>query len=142
MRKKRLKGSFSLEASFIMPMVLLLYLLIILAALFLYCRCAISQDTFLLCMRAERFTYGETDYGEVIYGEEETNWLPDDYVLERLEQKRSTYPGYASFGGECRITEEDVARIRARMQEVIENPIIKRMRKINPIDIIREGRKN
>lgn len=140
MRKKRLKGSFSLEASFIMPMVLLLYLLIILAALFLYCRCAISQDTFLLCMRAERFTYGETDYGEVIYGEEETNWLPDDYVLERLEQKRSTYPGYASFGGECRITEEDVTvEVRERG---LENPIIKRMRKINPIDIIREGRKN
>lgn len=140
MRKKRLKGSFSLEASFIMPMVLLLYLLIILAALFLYCRCAISQDTFLLCMRAERFTYGETDYGEVIYGEEKTNWLPDDYVLERLEQKRSTYPGYASFGGECRITEEDVAvEVRERG---LENPIIKRMRKINPIDIIREGRKN
>lgn len=140
MRKKRLKGSFSLEASFIMPMVLFLYLLIILAALFLYCRCAISQDTFLLCMRAERFTYGETDYGEVIYGEEETNWLPDDYVLERLEQKRSTYPGYASLGGECRITEEDVAvEVRERG---LENPIIKRMRKINPIDIIREGRKN
>ena len=91
-------------------------------------------------MRAERFTYGETDYGEVIYGEEETNWLPDDYVLERLEQKRSTYPGYASFGGECRITEEDVTvEVRERG---LENPIIKRMRKINPIDIIREGRKN
>lgn len=140
MRKKRLKGSFSLEASFIMPMVLFLYLLIILAALFLYCRCAISQDTFLLCMRAERFTYGETDYGEVIYGEEERKWLPDDYVLERLERKRNTYPGYASSGGKCQITEEDVAvEVRERGLEL---PIVKRMKKINPVNIIREGRKN
>ena len=72
---KKWKGYLSLEASMILPIVLFLYFLIILAALYLYCRCAISQDTFLLCVRAERFTYGENNYGEVIYGEEEKEWM-------------------------------------------------------------------
>ncbi len=39
---KRFKGYCSIEASLVMPMVLFLYLLIILSALFLYCAGAIS----------------------------------------------------------------------------------------------------
>lgn len=40
---KKYRGYLTVEAAFIMPVILFLYLLIILTALFLYCRCAISQ---------------------------------------------------------------------------------------------------
>lgn len=136
---KKVKGYLSLEASIILPIVLFLYLLIILAALFLYCRCAISQDTFLLCVRAERFTYGENNYGEVIYGNEEDNWMPGQYVMERISQKKKTYPGYPTTGGECRITEADtIVEVR---EKGLREAIMKRMQKINPVSLIREGRR-
>ena len=60
---KKWKGYFTVEASFILPLVLFLYLLIILAALFLYCRCMISQDNFLLGMRGERFSELVASFG-------------------------------------------------------------------------------
>ena len=136
---KKWKGYLSLEASMILPIVLFLYFLIILAALYLYCRCAISQDTFLLCVRAERFTYGENYYGEVIYGEEEKEWMSEQYVMERISQKKNTYPGYPTTGGECRITETDaVVEIR---EKGLRRSIIKRIRRINPVSLIREGRR-
>ncbi|MDE6202091.1 MAG: pilus assembly protein, partial [Lachnospiraceae bacterium] len=78
---KKWKGYFTIEAALIMPLILFLYVIIILTALFLYCRCAISQDNFLLGMRAAGFSYGEDNYGEIIYGEYENNpWTPDSYV--------------------------------------------------------------
>ena len=90
---KRFKGYCSIEASLVMPMVLFLYLLIILSALFLYCRCAITQDLFLLGMRAGCFTYGTDSYGEVIYGHAET-WQAKAYVEERLNDRKQRYPLY------------------------------------------------
>ena len=136
---KKIKGSFSLEASFIMPIILFIYLLIILAALFLYCRCAISQDAFLLCMRAEKFTYGESDYGEVIYGEENITWCPENYVTKRIQYRRSTYPGYPTEGSICQVTKDD-AFLQVK-QKGVNELIVKRLQRINPVELIREGRK-
>lgn len=136
---KKIKGSFSLEASMILPIVLFLYLMIILAALFLYCRCAISQDTFLLNMRAGRFTYGENNYGEVIYGEEENNWSPEGYISKRYEWKKSTYPGYPPTGIKCQVTEADA--FVAVWEKGLKAPIIKKVQRVNPVKLIREGRR-
>lgn len=135
---KKLRASFSLEASFIMPIVLFLYLLIILAALFLYCRCVISQDVFLLCMRGERFTYGEENYGEVIYGTEESSL--ENYIQERLIYKRNTYPAY-SFSGEVLRMNEDLVLIQVKQKGSL-IPMKKQVKKINPVKLIREGRKS
>lgn len=137
--RKKLKGYFSIEASILLPMVLLLYLMIILAALFLYCRCAISQDTFLLSMRVGRFTFAESNYGEVIYGEEKREkWSVDDYVQERLQLQKSKYPFYPYAGGICEMDTESVnVRIWNKGYEELLN---KHTQKINPLMLIREGR--
>lgn len=136
---KWLKGYFTIEASFILPIVLFLYMMIILAALFMYCRCAISQDTFLLGMRAERFTYGEGGYGEVIYGEEAEEWQAEDYVKERLGLCRETYPGYPYTIGTC-VIDADYVNIQV-WRRGYKEPVNKRVRKMNPVEILREGRK-
>lgn len=68
--RKKCNGYFTIEAAFILPIVLFIYLVIILSAMFLYCRCVISQDEFLLSMRGGRLTLGEEKYGEAIYGSE------------------------------------------------------------------------
>lgn len=138
--RKRLKGYLSVEASLILPIVLFLYFMIILAALFLYCRCAISQDTFLLGMRAGRFTYGENTYGEVIYGEEGIReWAASDYVQERLDFRQKTYPVYPYARGSCVMNAESVI-IRTWYKSGAE-PKDKYIHKKNPVMAIREGRR-
>lgn len=138
MHKKR-KGSFTLEASFILPVVLFLYLMIILAALFLYCRSAISQDNFLLAMRAGKYTWGESDYGEVIYGlEEASHWDGVNYVKERLERKRSFYPFFPTEEESCCI-EEDWVWVGSR-QKGTEKMVRKTLRRVNPVKIMRKWR--
>lgn len=137
---KKLKGYFSIEASLILPMVLFLYLMIILAALFMYCRCAISQDTFLLSMRAGRFTLGENEYGEVIYGEAKLEkWAADDYIQERIKLWKNRYPFYPYAEGTYETDTESVnVRIWNKGYEELLN---KQTQKINPVMLIREGRK-
>lgn len=138
--RKWLKGYFSIEASMILPVVLFLYLMIILAALFLYCRCAVSQNTFLLSMRAGRFTFAESGYGEVIYGEEEMEkWSAEDYVQERLELQKNSYPLYPYIGGKCEINVESV-NVRT-WHKGYKEPLDKCTQKRNPVMLIREGRK-
>lgn len=137
---KKLKAYFSVEASMILPMILFLYLMIILAALFMYCRCAISQDTFLLSMRAGRFTFGEREYGEVIYGEETAKkWSVESYVQERLKLRQNTYPFFSYTGGICEIGTGSV-NIRV-WNKKYEGSLNKSTQRINPVKMIREGRK-
>lgn len=137
---KKLKGYFSIEASIVLPMVLFLYLIIILTTLFLYCRCAISQDAFLISMRAGRFTFGESEYGEVIYGEAETKkWMADNYVQERLMLQKSRYPFYPYAEGTY---ETDTENVNVRVWNKGHKELLsKHTRKINPVMLIREGRK-
>lgn len=138
---KKWKGYFTIEAAFIMPFILFLYLMIILAALFLYCRCAISQDNFLLGMRASVFSYGAEDYGEAIYSEKESGlWRPDNYVQERLVRKRTSYPFFSTENSIYKNEHENIwVQTRQKGSKI---PITKSVQKINPVEIIREGRKN
>lgn len=135
---KRKKGYFTVEAALIMPIVLFLYLLIILAALLFYCRCAISQDDYLLAMRASRFTSAQEGYGEVIYGERESFSI-QEYVAERLERKRPYYPFFETREGGCKVTENAIM-VWTRGKG---NPAKteKKADRWNPVAIIREGRK-
>lgn len=137
---KKWKGYFTVEAAFVMPIVLFLYLLIILAALFLYCRCAISQDNFLIGMRAGSFSFGEEGYGEVIYGKAEKDlWSPEEYVNERLLYKRAFYPFFPTETGTYKETDGKVMiETGQKGSQVL---ITKSLQKINPVKMIREGRK-
>lgn len=138
---KKSRGYFTIEASVILPIVLFLYFLIIVAALFLYCRCAISQDNFLLGMRAGRFSFGVENYGEVIYGcKQEKTWQAEHYVQERLTYKKAFYPLFPSVNGEYRLGKESV--LVQTGQRGSSKKIVKNVESLNPIKIIREERKN
>lgn len=90
---KNWNGYFTVEASLVMPLVIMIYLLIILCGFYLYNRCVISQDNYLLAFRGSRFTDAGTDYGEVIYDEmEKNNNNNNQYILQRLEYKSRLYP--------------------------------------------------
>ena len=137
---KKYNGYFTIEATFILPVVLFIYLIIILAAMFLYCRCVISQDDFLLGMRAGRFTWGESGYGEVIYGDEQENlWSAESYVVERFAERREFYPLYSQETAQCQVNGEKV--VVRTTQKGAKSQITKVIQRINPIKIIREGRK-
>lgn len=145
--RKRWKGYFTVEASMVMPLILFLYLMIILAALFLYCRCAISQDNFLLGMRSAGFTWGQESYGEVLYAEGWRNsgaqqgrapWTAGSYVMERLQYKRTFYPFFPAQGGEYRDMGQSV--LVATGQKGAGRTVEKRVQKFNPVEMIREGR--
>lgn len=139
--RRKLKGYFTVEASFIMPVILFLYLLIILTALFLYCRCAISQDNFLLAMRGAEFTGGRENYGEVLYGEaEDSGWAAESYIQERLIYKKRFYPFFPSTGGIC---EKRGGKVLVETgQKGSGQKIAKTAQQLNPVTVIREGRRN
>lgn len=138
---KKVNGYFTVEATCILPIVLFLYLLIILAALFLYRRCIISQDNYLLSMRAGRFTDSKENYGEVIYGADAAAlWQPEVYVKERVYRKSRYYPDFSLKTVNCIVTDEQVSicidgnGLKAGSKKVIE--------RVNPIKIIRKERKH
>lgn len=94
MLNKKVNGYLTVEASFVVPFVLFLYLLVILLAFFLYNRCVISQDLYLLALRGSRFTDQSPFYGEVIYGEMEEKEVDTDYLQEALTDRLQYYPFY------------------------------------------------
>lgn len=134
---KKFKGYLTVEASFVIPMVLFLYVLIITAALFLYSKCVISQDGFLLCMRASGFTWGEEGYGEVIYGENiGSSPLPENYIKKRIEYKQRFYPCV-----HLRACEYDQQERYTRIGILGDGlRIVKETQKINPVELVRERR--
>lgn len=89
---KNLKGYLTVEASFVMPMVIFLYMLIILCGFFLYNRCVMSQNDYLVAFRGSRFTEAERNYGEVIYGDMATREPDSQYMETRLEYQARFYP--------------------------------------------------
>lgn len=136
---KKLKGYLTLEAAYIMPVVLLLYVLIILAGFYLYNRCVISQNNYLLALRGSRFTVSYKNYGEVIYGDMEVGGYNEDYLMTRLEYKEKFYPFYEPLVK--RVWAENGCIVVAT--EGFNNlKITKKAEQINPVEIIREVRDN
>lgn len=91
---RNLKAYFTVEAAFLMPMILCIYLLIIMAAIFLYDRCVISQDDYLLAFRGSRFTKTGDNMGEAIYADMKSGEFDREYIKIRLYNKSKCYPYY------------------------------------------------
>lgn len=70
---KWLNGYITVEASLIVPIVLLIYMFVIKGGLYAYNRCIISQNNYLLTYREAYFTQEGENYGEVIYGNMKEN---------------------------------------------------------------------
>lgn len=137
---KKVNGYLTVEASFIMPMVLFLYLAVLTAALFLYGRCTVSQDCFLLSMRGACFTWAAEDYGEVIYGNEKfSNLQKETYMLDRWKKRGRHY-----FGGRGQeilcIVDYDCVYVKVCGKNTMQN-IEKQVDILNPVEQIRERRK-
>lgn len=90
--RKSLKGYMTVEASYVMPIVIFLYLLIILCGFFLYNRCVMSQNNYLLALRGSRFTEAGNNYGEVVYGDMNEKAPDQQYLDARLQYKMQFYP--------------------------------------------------
>ena len=89
---KKLNGYFTVEASFVIPLVLFLYMLIIVSGIFLYDRCVMSQDMYLIAFRGSRFSNSAPDYGEVIYAKSGNEEFCRQYVTEKIYYKQRFYP--------------------------------------------------
>ena len=50
-QKLRIKGYMTVEAAFVMPMVLCVFVMLIYTSFYLYDRCVFKQDDFILCFR-------------------------------------------------------------------------------------------
>lgn len=135
---KTWKGTFTVEAAMIVPIVLFLYLSILSVSLFLYDRCVGSQNCFLLGLRSARYTCAEENYGEVIYGEE-SYMDAKEYVQERWQRKRRY-----DMGGHMRniLCEMETYDVRIGISEGETMVLEKRIKKLNPVDAIRERRKD
>lgn len=141
MEFKKWNGYFTIEASFVVPIILCLYLSVVSVALFLYDRCLVSQDSFLLGMRMATFTGAGESYGEVIYGNaEETAFSKESYVAERWEMRRSYYSRNEWEKLIC-MTGKDYLQISV-CGKTDTNRIYKKLQILNPVKEIREGRKN
>lgn len=88
---KRVGGYFTVEAVYLIPIVLLLYALIIVSGFYLYDRCVISQDCYLLAFRAGYFTDSGEGYGEVIYADMKEE-IDENYIRDRFAYKSGLYP--------------------------------------------------
>lgn len=135
---RKLKGYLTLEAAYVMPIVLLLYVLIILAGFYLYDRCVISQNNALLALRGSRFTTAWENYGEVIYGDMDMGNCDRSYLLARLEYKERFYPFYTSLGKSVSIQNNEIV---IDTEGYYGLKITKKKEQMNPIEIIREVRR-
>ncbi len=55
------KGSFTIEASIIMPIIIIITVMIIYVSFFLYNRCIISQKSYIIALRGSMYEEGFTD---------------------------------------------------------------------------------
>lgn len=138
MKCKSLNGYFSVEASLVMPTVFFLYLLIIVGGIYLYDRCVISQDSYLMAFRGSRFTNASNNYGEIIYGEEREKGFSISYLEDRLQFKIKCYPCYCLERKEINVTGEETSISTTGWEGLL--TIRKQAENRNPVEIIRKVR--
>ncbi len=131
-RKMHFNGYMTVEASFVFPLLILLYFLVVMTGFLLTSRCLTSQNDSILALRGARFTDGCEGYGEVIYGREEV-FDVGAYILPRLQKIGQTYPVYTQKSGTYGntgelsvVTTEGGGRIGA-------NHCVKKIRILDPI---------
>lgn len=135
---KKWNGYLTVEAAFIMPVILLLYLILIVCGFYLYNRCVISQDSYLVAFRGSRFTNFGPDYGEVIYGNMGDKDSGKEYMESRLSYKSGLYP-FCHIELQEINTGKDILTIRITgYQGALE--IEKKAEYLNIIDIVERTR--
>lgn len=132
MKKDYYNAYFTVEGSFIFPMLMLLYFLIVMAALLLFARCLTSQNDYILALRGARLSYGAEDYGEVIYGESGDSFAVSGYVLKRLKAVGNTYPVYTQLSSGFEKDGAYAVLTTGAGSKIGRNDCVKRVKIINP----------
>lgn len=135
---KKWKGYMTVEAAYVMPIVIFLYALIIMSGFYLYDRCVISQDNYLLAFRGSRFTFAGEAYGEVIYGDREQEGFREKYIESRIQYKKEFYPLYKMEGKTVETEGNKIIVSTGGFKGMLK--MTKKADKLNPMDIIRETR--
>ena len=136
---KHLNGYLTVEASFVVPLVLFLYLLIIVAGIFLYDRCVMSQDMYLIVFRGSRFSYSAPDYGEVIYAEKMESSHCRQYVEEKVFYKQKFYPLFEKGTCVAEISETKVSVYGSGFRNILK--MQKEAARCDVFEIIRRKRR-
>lgn len=136
---KSWKGYLTVEASFIMPIVLVIYLLIILCGFYLYNRCVISQDNYLLAFRGSRFTEAGENYGEVIYGDMQMTKPDRKYLESRRDYKLQFYPLFDPDIKEIEAAADMITIKTAGYRGTL--ALIKKAERLNILEIVERTRK-
>ncbi len=136
--KKKLNGYLTTESAFVFSLCIMLYFLIIMAALLLFARCLTSQNDYIIALRGARFTDAGEAYGEVIYGNGKFDAA--SYVRERLNRAGRTYPVYAQERSEVRIDPSSVTVRTFAGSRIGNNECEKRLSVNNPMDKVKAER--
>lgn len=107
-KKKTLGAYMTIEASLIIPMVIGILVSLVFLAFFLYNRCVLTQDMYILCLRGSTFTNADEGYGEVSYIElsRREAKLAHFYIESRLDYAR--YPFFTLTSDDIEVRQADV----------------------------------
>ena len=136
--KSRLNGYLTTESAFVFSMCIMLYFLIIMAALLLFARCLTSQNDYIIALRGARFTDAGEAYGEVIYGDEKFDAV--SYAEERLNRVGQTYPVYRQESSAVRIDPSSVTVSTRAGSRIGTNECVKHLSVNNPIGKVKAER--
>lgn len=115
---KKIKGYFTVEAVYLIPIILLLYVLIIISGFYLYDRCVMSQDSYLLAFRGGHFTDYEENEGTVIYAEMQEK-IDENYIMERMAYKTGFYPYFGEEDVKVYVQDEVITVSLSGFEELL-----------------------
>lgn len=136
---KKLKGYMTVEATYIVPIVLVIYMMFIMCGFYLYDRCVISQDNYLIALRGSRFTEAAENYGETIYGDMKTGYFLEGYVRERVAYKSGFYPFFAEESAEVEMQGKNVTVFVLGFHGTLQ--VSKMAQRENPLEIVKKVRR-
>lgn len=135
---KKVEGYFVVEAVYLIPIVLLLYFLVIVSGFYLYDRCVISQDSYLLAFRAGHFTDSAENYGEIIYADMPEE-IDESYIKDRFSYRLNVYPYLGAGEVTANLQNEEVIVTVSGFGGLLS--VKKTVLRQNPIKIIRSVRR-
>lgn len=135
---KKVNGYFIVEAVYLIPIVLLLYFLVIVSGFYLYDRCVISQDGYLLAFRAGHFSDSAENYGEIIYADMPEE-IDESYIRDRFSDRSKVYPYLREGELKVKVQNEEVIVTVSGFRRLLS--VNKSVLRQNPIKIIRDVRR-
>ena len=136
---KKLNAYMTVEAAYIMPLVLALHLLVLVSGFYVYDRCVVSQDLYLLAFRGSRFTECGNHYGAVVYGDLEVGKFDKEYIEQRYFYQRTRYPFWDKGKAGIGVNED---KLQLSQSGFFGHLVLRKEAQwINPIAEIREKRR-